>query len=85
MPDRSLQDVRRKCVRLMKVDPPPQRALPSAGPSDARLFDQWMVARFSAEEVQAIFRLELEYGERALAEWFAEVAAEAGVTPSSAN
>ena len=37
-----------------------------------------MAKRFDADEVQALFRLELEYGERAMSDWFVEVLLEAG-------
>lgn len=72
MHERSLQDVRRKFVQLMRTDPP------SRAPLDP-VFDRWMATRFSSEELQAVIRLEREYGERALAEWFAEIALEVGL------
>jgi hypothetical protein len=85
VPDRSLQDVRRKFVRLMKVDPPPARAIVSERTQDSRLLDTWLAARFSPEEIAAVLRLEVEYGERALAEWFAEIAFEAGLMGRTAH
>lgn len=77
MDDRRLKDVRKKLVRLMRTDPPP----PVVGlPREplAPIFDRWVAKRFDAAEVQALFRLELEYGERAMSDWFAEVLLEAG-------
>jgi uncharacterized protein (DUF2236 family) len=78
MEDRTLLEVRKKFVRLMRADPPP----PIMGlPREplAPIFDRWVAKRFSPDEVSALFRLELEYGERALNDWFAEVLVEAGV------
>ena len=46
----------------------------------AQRFDRWVAARFSPEEIDVIFRLEREYGEQALDEWFTEIALEAGHT-----
>lgn len=67
MPDRSLQDVRRKFVELMRADPHP---LPQP-------FDRWVAARFSPEEIDVIVRLERQYGQQALDEWVAEITFEA--------
>jgi uncharacterized protein (DUF2236 family) len=78
MQERSLQDVRRKFVQLMRTDPP------SRAPLDPQ-FDRWMAARFSSEELQAVIRLEREYGERALAEWFAEIALEVGLRSTATH
>ena len=78
MHDRTLQEVRRKFVQLMRTDPPP-RVLAAGQPPFDLHFDKWMAARFSSEELQPIIRLEREYGERALAEWFAEIALEVGL------
>jgi hypothetical protein len=69
----------------MRADPPPRQALAPSRSQDAAHFDRWVAARFTPEELQAIFRLELEYGEYALAEWYAEVAFEAGMSPSAAH
>lgn len=77
MHDRSLQHVRKKFVELMRADPMPLHAPAQGSPSRAHRFDRWIAARFSAEEVDAIFRLEREYGERALDEWLTEIALEA--------
>ncbi|MBK9517395.1 MAG: hypothetical protein IPO09_08595 [Anaeromyxobacter sp.] len=77
MNDRTLTEVRKKLVRLIRSDPPP----PVMGlPREplAPVFDRWMAKRFDADEVHALFRLELEYGERAMSDWFAEVLVEAG-------
>jgi len=81
--DRSLQDVRRKFVRLMRFDPPPV-SIPGPGRADPG-FDRWLAARFSPEEIQAVFRLEWEYGERALAEWLAEIELEAGMRSAATH
>lgn len=78
MHDRTLQEVRRKFVRLMRTDPPPRAVLAGQAAYDPH-FDRWMAARFSSEELQPIIRLGREYGERALAEWFAEIALEVGL------
>jgi uncharacterized protein (DUF2236 family) len=78
MDDRMLMEVRKKLVKLMRTDPPP----PIMGlPREplAPIFDRWVAKRFSADEVNALFRLELEYGARALDDWFAEVLVEAGL------
>lgn len=85
MHDRSLQEVRRKFVHLLRHDPPPPAALAPTRLAHVPDFDRWFAARFSSEEVQAVFRLEREYGEQALAEWFQEVALEAGIGSSAAN
>jgi uncharacterized protein (DUF2236 family) len=69
----------------MRADPPPAQSIAPRRSSDARAFDRWVAARFSAEEVQTLFRLEREYGEQALAEWFAEVAVEAGLVGRTAH
>jgi hypothetical protein len=69
MYDRALDDVRRKFVRLFKVDPPP-RIVPAPREPLAPVLDRWVAKRFSPEEVQVLFRLEHEYGEAAVEEWF---------------
>jgi len=77
MDDRTLSEVRKKFVQLMRTDPPP----PIMGlPREplAPIFDRWVAKRFSPDEVGAIFRYELVYGQRALSDWFAEVLVEAG-------
>lgn len=76
MDDRTLLDVRKKFVRLMRTDPPP----PIMGlPREplAPIFDRWVAKRFAPDEVSAIFRFEQLYGSRALSDWFAEVLVEA--------
>jgi hypothetical protein len=83
MQDRTLQDVRRKFAQLLRTDPPPRMAAGQA-PFDPH-FDRWMAARFSSDELQPIIRLEREYGERALAEWFAEIALEVGLRSAATH
>ena len=71
MPDRRLDEVRSKLVRLLRSDPPP---------ADAPLaLDRYVVARCSREEIEVMLRAEREYGETAMAEWLAEVLVEAGL------
>jgi hypothetical protein len=79
--DRALEDVRRKFVRLFRSDPPP-RIVPQPREPLAPVLDRWVAARFSADEVQVLFRLEHEYGEAAVAEWFEGVLVEAGARPA---
>ncbi|HET9552515.1 MAG TPA: hypothetical protein VFP50_06060 [Anaeromyxobacteraceae bacterium] len=79
MADKTLLEVRKKLVRLMRADPPP----PVMGlPHEplAPIFDRWVAKRFSQDEVNTLFRLEVEYGPRAVNEWFAEVLVEAAAT-----
>jgi uncharacterized protein (DUF2236 family) len=78
MNERTLSEVKKKLIRLMRSDPLPTMAgLPSE--PLAPVFDRWVAARFDADEVHQMFRLELEYGERAVSEWFAEVLVESGL------
>lgn len=72
MPDRRLDDVRAKLVRLLRSDPPGRGPL---------ALDRYVVARFSRDELEVMLRAEREYGERAMSEWLAEVLVEAGVVP----
>ena len=77
MDDRTLVEVRKKFVKLMRTDPPP----PIMGlPREplAPIFDRWVAKRFSPDEVSLIFHFEQVYGARALSDWFAEVLVEAG-------
>lgn len=77
MDDRTLAEVRKKFVKLMRTDPPP----PIMGlPREplAPIFDRWVAKRFSPDEVSLIFHFEQVYGSRALSDWFAEVLVEAG-------
>jgi uncharacterized protein (DUF2236 family) len=77
MTSSQLNQVRRKFVSLMRSDPPP----PVMGlPREplAPIFDRWVARHFSADEVAVLFELEHQYGERAMADWFAEVLFEAG-------
>ena len=81
MYDKTMLQVRRKLVSLMRADPPP----PVLGrPTEplAPMFDRWVAKRFTADEVNALFRMELEYGQRAVSEWFSEVLIEAGLVTS---
>jgi uncharacterized protein (DUF2236 family) len=82
MTTRQLDQVRRKFVTLMREDPPP----PIMGlPREplAPIFDRWVARHFDQDEVAVLFELEHQYGEEALADWFAEVLVEAGrVQPS---
>jgi len=78
MYDRALDEIRRKFVVLMRSDPPPH-AIPRE--PLAPHFDRWVAKRFSTDEVMLLFRMECEYGERAVGDWFAEVVREAGVGP----
>ena len=73
-----LDDVRRKLVRLMRNDPPPPVMGTPREPL-APIFDRWVARRFSPDEVNELFRLELEYGPEVAEEWFAEVLDEAGL------
>jgi len=75
--DRALDEVRRKFVRLFRSDPPP-RIVPAPREPLAPVLDRWVAKRFSPEEVQVLFRLEHEYGETAVTEWFQEVLLEVG-------
>jgi len=78
MTDKTIHQVRLKLVRLMRTDPPPQvLGLPEE--PLAPVFDRWVAKRFTPDEVNAIFHMELEYGPRAVSEWFAEVLTEAGL------
>ncbi len=76
--ERTLHEIAKKFVHLMRTDPPP-RLDPIPREPLAPVFDCWVATRFSWEEVSLLFRLELEQGEQALCRWFEEVLAEAGV------
>jgi hypothetical protein len=78
MYDETMLQVRRKFVSLMKADPPPAVIGMPTEPL-APLFDRWVAKRFTQDEVSALFRMEVEYGPRAVSEWFAEVLIEAGL------
>jgi hypothetical protein len=79
MYERALEEIGRKFVRLMRSDPPPHQ-VPPREPL-APVFDRWVAKRFTADEVQVLFRVELECGERAIGEWFDEVLYQAGLVP----
>ena len=82
MYDETMLQVRRKFVSLMKADPPPPVLGMPAEPL-APVFDRWVAKRFTQDEVNALFRMELEYGQRAVSEWFAEVLVEAGLVKAT--
>jgi hypothetical protein len=71
MPDRALELVRTKFLRLLRTDPPPESA--------TLALDAWALARFSREEIEVMLRAEREYGERAMSEWLGELLVEAGL------
>jgi uncharacterized protein (DUF2236 family) len=77
MDDRTLTEVKKKMIRLIRADPPP-RVMGLPREPLAPIFDRWVAKRFDADEVAAMFRLEFEYGEEALNQWFAEVLVESG-------
>jgi hypothetical protein len=77
MDDRALCDVKKKMIRLFRTDPPP-RVMGLPREPLAPVFDRWVAKRFDADEVAALFRLECEYGEQAMSQWFAEVLVESG-------
>lgn len=78
MYEKALCDVQRKLVRLMRTDPPIRAARvdPATLPL---LLDRWIAARFSADELDVLFRHEHLYGEEALSAWFAEALVQAGL------
>jgi hypothetical protein len=76
---RSLLEVRKRLVDLMRLDPPFKLA---HGAKGAAVLDRWMVTRLTPEDLLTLQRLEVLYGERALAELFAEVLFESGVVRS---
>jgi len=78
MDDRTLVEVRKKFVKLMRTDPPPPVMGMPREPL-APIFDRWVAKRFSPDEVAAIFHYEMVYGPRALSDWFAEVLVEVGL------
>jgi uncharacterized protein (DUF2236 family) len=78
MDDRTLTAVKQKMIRLIRADPPP-RVMGLPCEPLAPIFDRWVAKRFDEAEVAAMFRLEFEYGEAAMTEWFAEVLVEAGL------
>ena len=73
-----LEIVRRKFVRLLRAEPPFQVAA-GAGGAGAQVLDRWVAARFSPEEVAALGALARERGGLALAQFFAQALADAGV------
>ena len=81
---RSLQDIRNKFVYLMRTDPPEQLD-PLPREPLAPVFDRWVARRFTADEVNTLFRVEVECGEQVLSEWFGEVLAAAGLADTWAS
>ena len=76
MYDPGLDDLRRKLVSRMRVDPPAlAHARRPSGPDLAR----WIAARFSPGELAALLRLDRQYGEDAVSGWLDEILLEAGV------
>ncbi len=73
---RSLLEVRQRLVDLMRDDPP-FTLIPSG--RGAVVLDRWMATRLTPEELLALHHVEELYGERALAELFAEALFESGV------
>jgi hypothetical protein len=73
MSDHSLERVRGKLLRLLRSDPP-ARGVPLA-------LDQYVLARFSREEMEVLLRAEREYGEHAMSEWLSDLLVEAGIVP----
>lgn len=78
---RSLVDVRKRLVDLMRSDPP-FRLVPGG---DGPILDRWMATRLSADELLVLQRLEELFGEGALAELFAEALVEAGIVHPPIN
>ncbi len=80
---RSLLEVRKRLVDLMRDDPP-FKLVPSG--KGTAVLDRWMVNRLTPDDLLALQRLEVLYGEGALAELFAEALVESGaVKPSEVN
>ncbi len=80
---RSLLEVRKRLVDLMRDDPPFKLAPCGRG---AAVLDRWMANRLTPDDLLALQRLEVLYGEAALAELFAEVLVESGVVrPNGIN
>ncbi len=75
MYDPGLDDLRRKLVSRMRSDPPRLDLGRRAGPD----LDRWVAARFSPDELASLLRLDHQYGEDAVSEWFSEILLEAGV------
>jgi hypothetical protein len=76
MDERTLDDVKRKFVRLYRQDPPP-RIIPAPREPLAPILDRWVAKRFSMEEVLVLLRLEQDAGQSAVKEWFEDVLDEA--------
>ncbi len=77
MYDPRLDDLRRKLVSRMRSDPPPR--LPASRRLLGPELDRWVATRLSAAELASLLRLDHEYGEDAVSDWFAEILLEAGV------
>lgn len=79
---RSLLEVRKRLVDLMRDDPPFKLVQGGRG---AAVLDRWMATRLTPEDLLALQRLEVLYGEHALAELFAEALLESGVVRYGVN
>jgi hypothetical protein len=76
MYDPGLDTLRRKLVSRMRTDPPRLAGVKVAvGPE----LDRWVASRFSSAELASLLRLDRQYGEDAVADWFTEILLEAGV------
>jgi hypothetical protein len=73
----TLDDVRRKFVRLYRHDPPPV-IVPAPREPLAPILDRWVAKRFSMDEVEVLLALEQERGPAAVTAWFRAVLDEAG-------
>lgn len=73
---RALAEVRNRLINLMRNDPPFKLVRNGEG---GALLDQWMAKQLSQDELLALQRVEVQYGEKALVELFAEALLEAGV------
>jgi hypothetical protein len=76
MDERTLDDVKRKFVRLYRHDPPPA-IVPAPREPLAPILDRWVAKRFSLDEVLVLMRLEQEAGPTAVSAWFEGVLSEA--------
>lgn len=76
MNDRSLDEVKRKFVRLYRQDPP-KAIYPAPTEPLAPILDRWVAKRFSMDEVLVLMKLEQEKGPMAVSDWFRTVLSEA--------
>ena len=75
---RTLNDVKRKFVRLYRQDPPPH-IVPEPREPLAPILDRWVAKRFSMDEVLVLMKLEQEAGPAAVKLWFEAVLDEVGL------